>query len=131
MQLSSTVTLKEFFNLHAAAIQNHFNIIIPYHPWTVGKFTHMLFIQRSHPVTQPIHGGAKGAAPFLVPAAMAPDIASATRAPALNPVSAAPGSIFNNLHLMGRREFDRIFAIVSYLGKVLRGNMMQAIGQRH
>src|SRR3989338_307361 len=65
---------------------------------------HPLFINGDQTIAQPVQGLPQGGTPHLMPSALAPRGTPAVGTPALNAVSAAPGTVCNDLDLMGDGE---------------------------
>ena len=82
-------------------------------------------------VTQPVQGVAQRRAPGLIPAGVRAGVAAAITPPAIDTVSAAPGTFFNDVDLVGRRVLFQKLAVIGQSGQLPAVNLFQGVSERH
>src|SRR5580692_232472 len=112
-------------------IDDHADVCVPSRPRIFEQSSSFILIGRGHCIPQPVECGAERPSPFLIPARVPAGIASAIRAPALQPVGTAPRTVFNNLdEMIGGMTLEKL-AIVGEFRKFVRFDVVKSVRQCH
>ena len=130
-QLPGGVSSEKFVDGGVGPVEDHRDVLFPGGPRVPEDLPPFLFEQGGDGVPEPVQRLPQRSPPLLVPSGVTAGIASAVASPAFHAVDAAPGTVLDDPHFVGGREFLQVLSVVGDANLRVRVEKAHRMRKRH